>query len=95
MQGDRLEATRESRLACRQSVLHQAIRLLRRPQVPKHDDQGCRQGAVARLAYGQGARQRVHAQTAREVPSRQAEGHRCRRDLSEEGPRVPHHCQRS
>lgn len=44
----------EAGLARGQSILHQALRLLRRATMPSFDDQGRGQGASSRLADGQG-----------------------------------------
>jgi hypothetical protein len=47
-----------------QSVLHQAICVLRRSALPRQRDQGDRRGVAAGLEYGQGAGQVVHAGAA-------------------------------
>jgi SAM domain (Sterile alpha motif) len=44
-----------------QPALYQAICLLRRPTLPQCSDPGCREGAQARLAYGERTGQAVHA----------------------------------
>ena len=54
----------EAGLPRRQSVLHQALWLLRRSSMPSLDDQGCCSGVASGLAHGQGVREAVHAGAA-------------------------------
>ena len=70
----------EAGLAGRQPVLHQAVRLLRRPALSGDDHPGRGPGTAPRLEDGQGAGQAVHARAT--APGRHpgTEGHRHRRD---------------
>src|SRR3989338_4703024 len=79
----------ETRLARRQSVLHEAIRLLCGETMPGDDDPGRGEGDPPRLAYGQGAGEAVHAGAAPEDGDSGAKGHRHRRDLDPEGAHLP------
>ena len=60
----RWREARAARLAGGQSPLHQAVRLLRGPAVPREHRPGDRQGTAPGLAHRQGTRQGVHAGTA-------------------------------
>ena len=60
---------RTAGLAGRQSFLHQAVRLLRGPTLPRKHRQGRGRGTAPRLAHRQGAGQAVHARTT--APCRQ------------------------
>ena len=86
---------RAARLPGRQSRLHQALRLLRRPALSRGLDQGRGQGA----ATWTGTRSRtLEKQYMREQLRRaghaRAEGDRHRRDLDPQGAHLPHRGQR-
>ena len=81
---------RTTRLPCRQSVLHQAVRLVRRPALPDQHDPGRGRGTAPGLAYGQGTGQAVHADPAGADRYARAEGHRHRRDLDPQGTHLSH-----
>lgn len=73
--------SREARalgLPGRQSVVHEAVRPLRRPTLRQRRDQGGRQGIAFGLAYGQGTGQAVHARAAGPHWHAGPEGHRHR-----------------
>ena len=69
---------RAARFPGEQSVLHQAICLLRRSALPRQRDQGDRRGVAAGLGYRQGAGQAVHAGAARPRRHTGTEGDRHR-----------------
>jgi len=84
-----------ARLPGRQSLLHQALRLLRGPALSGLADPGRRQGAASRRAHREGARAAVHARAT--APRRDARpaGPRDRRGLDPQGAHLPHCRQRS
>ena len=84
----------EAGLAGGQSVLHQALRLLRGTALPDHDDQGRRRGNPAGLEDDQGPRRAVHAGAGATGGDACAEGGRDRRDLDPQGAHLPHRGQR-
>jgi hypothetical protein len=84
-----------ARLPGRQSLLHQALCLLRGAALSGLADPGCGQGAAARLAHREGAGAAVHARATAARRDARAPGDRARRDLDQEGPRLPHCRQRS
>ncbi len=54
----------ETPLAGEQSLLHEAVFLLRGEEMPRHEHSGCGQGAETGLTCGQGAGEGVHARAA-------------------------------
>jgi len=84
----------EAGLPREQSVLHQALRLLRRPSMPILDDQGRRSGAASGLAHGQGPREAGHAGAASTRRDTRTEGTRHRRDLDQEEAHLPNRGER-
>ena len=84
----------ETRLARRQSVLHEEIRLLCGETVPGDDDPGRGQRDPSRLAHDQGAGEAVHEGAASEDGDAGAESNRHRRDLDPEGSHLSNHRQR-
>ena len=83
-----------ARLAGRQSLLHQALRLLRGPALSGRADPGRGRGAAPRLAHRQGAGEAVHARAAAAGRDARPAGDRHRRDLDREGAHLPHRRQR-
>lgn len=77
--------TGETALAIEQSLLYEPVFLLRGPEVPNHDRQGCGKRVETELACGQGLGQGIHARTASKESSGCASGNRDRRNISEEG----------
>src|SRR5450756_778150 len=77
--------TGETALAVEQSLLHEAVLLLRGTEVSCHDYQGRGKRAEAGLACGQGLGQRIHAGTASKEPDSSSAGNRDRRDIPGEG----------
>src|SRR5450759_5016893 len=77
--------TGETALAVEQSLLHEAVLLLRGTEVSCHDHQGRGKRAEAGLACGQGLGQRIHAGTASKEPDSSSAGNRDRRDIPGEG----------
>ena len=90
----RWREARAARLAGRQSPLHQAVRLLRGPTLPREHRQGDRRGTAPGLAHRQGAGQAVHARATPPGRLPRAAGHRHRRDRHRQGPQLPHRGQR-
>jgi hypothetical protein len=64
-----------------QPVLHEAVRLLRRPALSQCHDPGRGQRPAPGLAHGQGTRQAVHAGATGPGGNAGPQGHRHRRDL--------------
>src|SRR5712692_5759587 len=81
-------------LARRQSLLYQALRLLRGPSLPRNPHQGSGRGTLSPLADGQGSGQAVHAGTTPPGRHSRSPGHRHRRDRHCQGAPVPHRGQR-
>jgi hypothetical protein len=81
-------------LACRQPVLHPALRFLRGPTLPRDHGQGGGGRSVPGLACGQGTRQAVHGRTSASDRMSCSPGHRHRRDRHCQGAQVPHRGQR-
>src|SRR3990172_10973271 len=73
----------------RQSLLHEAVLLLRRPAMPRLQHPGCRQRSVSGLAHGQGAGEAVHAGAAPACRYPGSEDHRDRRSVDPQGPHLP------
>ena len=86
---------RTARLVGRQSAVHQAVRLLRRPTLPADHGQGSGRGTLPGLACRQGVGQAVHARAV--APGRQprSASDRDRRDRHRQGAPVPNRGQRS
>src|ERR1700722_12652584 len=82
-------------LAGQQSLLHQALCLLRGTTLPRLYYQGSGRGFVPRLANGQGAGQAVHDRAAPPRRSAQSQGHWHRRNLRRQRPQLPDRGQRS
>lgn len=76
---------RKASLAGEQSLLHEAVFLLRGSEVPCHDRKRCCQRTEAGLACGEGIRQGVHGGTAAEESGGSASGNRDRRTVIAEG----------
>ena len=87
--------TRAAGVSGRQSLLHQALRVLRGPALPLGDDQGHRRGTAPGLGGGQGVGQAVHARASEARRHTGPESHRYRRDLDPQRPHLPHCRQRS
>ena len=85
---------RAARLVGGQPALHQAVRLLRGPALPREHRPGDRRGTAPGLADRQGAGQAVHAGTTPPGRLPRAAGHRHRRDRRRQGPQLPHRRQR-
>ena len=85
---------RTAGLPGRQSVLHQALCLLRGSALSLGDGQGHRRGASSGLGDGQRAGQAVHARPTRPHANPWAEGHRHRRDLDPQRSRLSDRGQR-
>ena len=83
-----------TRLPGRQSLLHQALRLLRGPALSGLPDPRRGQGAAPRLAHREGVGAAVHARATAPRGDPGPSGDRPRRDLHQEGPRLPHRRQR-
>src|SRR5262249_39487564 len=90
----RWREARTARLACRQPPVHQAVRLLRGPALPRNHGEGGGRGTAPRLAYRQGAGQAVHAGATPASRQPRAAGHWYRRDRHRQGASVPHRGQR-
>src|SRR3990172_4504803 len=78
----------------RQPVLHEAVRLLRRPAMPRLQHPGRCQGSVHGLAHGQGAGEAVHAGAAEACRHPGAEDYRDRRSVDSQGAHLPDRGQR-
>ena len=77
-----------------QSVLHQTLRLLRRPTLSDIDHQGRGRGTESRLEHRQNPRNPVYARAAATFASAAAEGDRPRRGLAAPGTHLPDRRQR-
>ena len=77
--------TGETPLAVKESVLHEAILLLRGAEMSSHDRQGCSKRTETGLARGKSTGQRVHAGAASEKSSGCAPCNRDRRNIPAEG----------
>ena len=84
-----------ARLPGRQSLLHQALRLLRGPALSGLADPGRGQGAASRLAHREGVGAAVHARATAPRGNARPPRDRDRRGLHQEGPHLPHRRQRS
>src|SRR5215475_2123606 len=84
----------EAPLVGAQSLLYEAVRLLRRATVPKGNDPGRCSRTSSRLEDSQGSREAVHAGAT--APSRQSrsQGDRHRRSLDPQGSHLPHRGER-
>src|ERR671914_805631 len=85
---------RTAGLPGRQSVVYQALCLLRGSALSLGDGQGHRRGASSGLGDGQRAGQAVHARPTRPHANPWAEGHRHRRDLDPQRSRLSDRGQR-
>ena len=85
---------RTAGVAGRQSVLHQAICLLRGTAVSGRHDQGCGRGAASGLGLGQDAGEAVHARAVAPRGYAGTTRHRDRRDLDPQRAHVPDRGQR-
>src|SRR5712691_9568938 len=83
------------RLPGRQSVLHQALRLLRGAPLSGLADPGRGQRAAPRLAHREGVGAAVHARAIAARRGARPAGHRDRRGLDPQGAHLPHCRQRS
>ena len=86
--------TGETTLAGEQSVLYEAVLLLRRTEVSCHDYQGRGKRVETGLACGQGLGKRIHAGTASKESGSSASGNWDRRDIPEEGAYLSYRGQR-
>src|SRR5512139_229012 len=84
----------ETHLAGEQSLVHEAVCLLRGKEVSCHDRQGCGERAETGLAHGQGAGEGVHAGATSAQSCGSASCNRDRRTLFAEGTYVPDRGQR-
>src|SRR5713101_3951897 len=75
-----------ARVSRRQSLLHEALRVLRGLALSGVPHPGCGQGAAARLAHREGARAAVHARAVAAGGDARTAGARARRGLDQEGP---------
>jgi len=94
VQGLRQSEAGEAGLAGGQAVLHQALRLLRGPSLPEHDDQGRGRGNPPGLEDGQGARRAVHEGATASSGDSRSQGDRGRRDIDPQRAHLPHRGQR-
>ena len=85
VQAVRKSETGEAFMAGQQSLLHEAIFLLRGEEVPEHDRQGCGERTETGLACGQGIGEGIHAGAASAQSCGSATCHRDRRNIFEEG----------
>src|SRR5258708_27649754 len=76
-------------LAGGQSVLHQAVRLLRGPTMPRFDDQGGGRRTALGLEDGQGAGQAVYVRAGAPDGLSSVVGHRHRRNLDPQRAHLP------
>ena len=81
-------------VAGRQPAVHQAVRFLRRPALPRYHDPGGGRGTSPRLARGQGAGKAVHGSSLLRAWARPPAGDRHRRNLHRQRAQVPHRGQR-
>src|SRR5919106_1988159 len=87
--------TRTARLLGRQSLLYQAVRLLRGAALSGLADPGRGQGAAPGLAHREGARAAVHARATAPRRDARPSGPRDRRGFDPQGAYLPHRRQRS
>src|SRR3954447_22950753 len=84
----------EAALVGQQSLLHQAVRLLRRPSLSSRDGPGCGARPAPRLEDGQVARNGVHARATPTGRDTWSEGNRYRRTLDRQGAQLPYRRER-
>ena len=87
--------TGETARGSRQSLLHQALCLLRRPPVPHRDAPSRRTGVAPGLADGQGVGQTLHAGATAPARDTGAQAAGRGRDCHSQGTHLPHWGQRS
>jgi hypothetical protein len=90
----RRREAREVALVGQQPLLHEAVRILRRPPLSVRDGPGCGARTPPRLEDGQGAGDGVHARATPTGRDTWPEGDRRRRTLRRQGAQLPHHRQR-
>ena len=91
----RAREARAARLPGGQSLLYQALCLLRGAALSSGHHQGCCRGTQAALGNGEDPGEAVHARATRPRGHARTQGHRHRRDLDPQGPHVPHRGERS